>query len=184
MPPGPACARADMKVTFRISGKRSTLGRRGSGSRPGPRRCGEIAWSRRQRRRNVQTSALKRSAFCVDSRSTVHSTPMAESEHDKRLTFPLYIDDDSVITDSEFVGLHGTEPRKKPLRIFRQRFELPSDSVLQTLLKLAVLPCCDLREFDPERQEFIPLPSGAPMKPFCPLGPGDAPRKSLQSSRC
>jgi len=83
---------------------------------------------------------------------------MAERKHDKHLTFPLYIDDDSVIADSEFVGLHGTEPRKKPLWIFRHRFELPSDSVLQTPLKLAVLPCRDLREFDPEGQEFIPLP--------------------------
>jgi len=108
---------------------------------------------------------------------------MAESEHDKHFTFPLYIEDDSVVTDSEFVGLHGTEPRKKPLWIVRHRFELSSDSVLQSLLKLAVLPGRDLREFDPEAQKFIPLPSDVPTKPSCPLGPGDALRRSLQSSR-
>ena len=108
---------------------------------------------------------------------------MAESEHDKHFTFPLHIEDDSVVTDSEFVGLHGTEPRKKPLRIVRHRFELSSDSVLQSLLKLAVLLGCDLREFDSEAQKFIPLPSDVPTKPSCPLGPGDALRRSLQSSR-
>ncbi len=40
---------------------------------------------------------------------------MAKREHDEQLAVPIYVDDDSVFTDSERVCLYGAEPRQEPL---------------------------------------------------------------------
>src|SRR2546426_11952657 len=83
---------------------------------------------------------------------------MAEREHDEQLAVPIYVDDDSVLTDSEFVGLYGAEPRQEPLWVGRRIVELASDSLFQVLVERAVLPRRKLGGFDPEGQAFSPLP--------------------------
>ena len=40
---------------------------------------------------------------------------MAEREHDEQLAVPIDVDDDLVLTDAEFVGFYGAEPRQEPL---------------------------------------------------------------------
>src|SRR5881628_1285334 len=108
---------------------------------------------------------------------------MAEREHDEPLAVPIYVDDDSVLTDSEFVCLYGAEPRQEPLWVGRRIVQLATDSLFHLLVELAVLPGRQLSEFDPEGQAFIPLPSGVPKVPSSPRGPDDVLRRSPQSSR-
>ena len=37
---------------------------------------------------------------------------MAEREHHERLAVPVFVDDDTVLTDSEFVGLYGVSAER------------------------------------------------------------------------
>ncbi len=83
---------------------------------------------------------------------------MTEGQHDEPVIFPICVDDDTVVTDSELVGLHGAKPGKKPLRICRHSFEFSSDSLFHRLFELAVSPCRKFGELDLEGQAFIPLP--------------------------
>jgi len=108
---------------------------------------------------------------------------MAEREHDEPLAVPIDVDDDSVLADSEFVGLYGAEPRQEPLWVGRRTVELTSDSLSHILVELAVLRGRQVSEFDPEGQAFIPLPSSGSKEPSSPHGPGDALRRSPQWSR-
>ena len=108
---------------------------------------------------------------------------MAEREHDEPLAVPIYVDDDSVLTDSEFVGLYGAEPRQEPLWVGRRIVELTTNSLFHILVELAVLPGRQLSEFDPEGQAFILLPSGVPKEPSFPRGLGDVLRRSPRLSR-
>ena len=108
---------------------------------------------------------------------------MAEREHDEQLAVPIYVDDDSVLTDSEFVGLYGAESRQEPLWVGRRIVELTNDSLFHILVELAVFPGRKLCEFDPEGQAFIPLPSSVAKGPSSPCGPGDVLRRSPQLSR-
>jgi len=108
---------------------------------------------------------------------------MAKREHDEQLAVPIYLDDDSVLTDSELVCLYGAEARQEPSRVGRYIVELASDSLFHVLVERAVLRGRQLSEFDPEGQDFISLSSSVPKERSCPLGPGVAPRRFPQSSR-
>ena len=99
---------------------------------------------------------------------------MAEREHDEQLAVPIDVDDDSVLTDAEFVGFYGAEPRQEPLWVGRRIVEITGDSLFHVLVERAVLPGRKLGEFDPEGQAFIPLPSSVAKGPSSRRGPGDA----------
>ena len=63
-----------------------------------------------------------------DRELPIDNAPVPYRENVERLTLPIDIDDEPVISDPELVALDGAQPLEEPRRVLCRLFELANDS--------------------------------------------------------
>src|SRR5947208_8601188 len=86
---------------------------------------------------------------------------MSDAQDEDNPPLPVEINDSSVVPNTNFEGVNGTEASQVSSGIHRDRPKLSGDSLSDGLVQLLELFGGEFRELNTERQPLIPLSSSA-----------------------